>query len=243
MLIDSPRITVADRAVWEEQEIADAIGAQSKTLARKWSVCQEYVREFLSHGPAWAGVSWGKDSVVLAFLLMQVAPKTPLRYMRVEPVCNPDCLSVRDEFLRRYPTCDYDEAVVTLSCDDNGGLRTTGRLEEASKIIQKKLGPRRISGVRSEESAVRLMRTLWFGIHTANTSAPLSHLKTSEVFALLYRDQLPAHPAYAMCGGGRWPRQHLRVATLGGERGNQFGRAEWEQEYYGAELRRIACMR
>jgi len=50
---------------------------------------------------------------------------------------------------------------------------------------------------------------------------------------------LPVHPAYAMTAGGRWDRKHIRVASLGGQRGAQYGRREWEREYYGDVLRRL----
>lgn len=242
MLIQSQRLTRSDIATWNENEKADSESAKSDSLKKKWDACKSYALEFIGNGPAWAGVSWGKDSVVLAGLLMQVAPSTPLRWFRVEPICNPDCEKVRDAFLCMFPHCDYAESVIHCRVDKYG-VHASGTLEEASNRVQRHLGTRRISGVRSDESSVRLLRTLRFGINTENTSAPLAHLTTSDVFALLYKYQLPVHPAYAMTGGNRWPRQHLRVASLGGKRGNGHGREEWEREYYGQELRRIEVMR
>ena len=40
--------------------------------------------------------------------------------------------------------------------------------------------------------------------------------------------------------GGRFPRDRIRVASLSGRRGDGMGRAEWEREYYGDVLRRLA---
>ncbi|TXH99574.1 MAG: hypothetical protein E6Q76_19695 [Rhizobium sp.] len=63
--------------------------------------------------------------------------------------------------------------------------------------------------------------------------------RAADVFAYLAFHGLPVHPNYAMLGAGRWPREYLRTAPLGGKRGDQFGRAEWEREYYGDVLRRL----
>lgn len=54
-----------------------------------------------------------------------------------------------------------------------------------------------------------------------------------DVFAYLHKHDLPVHPAYAMTMGGFYDRRWLRVSSLGGLRGADRGRAEWEQQYYG----------
>ena len=63
----------------------------------------------------------------------------------------------------------------------------------------------------------------------------------ADVMAYLARFNLPVHPAYGMLGSGRYDRERIRVATLGGERGGGAGRREWESEYYGDVLNRIAA--
>ena len=62
-----------------------------------------------------------------------------------------------------------------------------------------------------------------------------------ETFGYLAAHDLPVHPAYAMLGGGRWERDRIRVASLGGRRGDGIGRAEWEREYYSDVLNRLAA--
>ena len=71
--------------------------------------------------------------------------------------------------------------------------------------------------------------------------APISAWRESDVFSYLAKNKLPVHPAYAMLGGGRWPRHRLRVAEIGDTHGTGGGRREWEQEYYGDVLRRLQC--
>lgn len=62
---------------------------------------------------------------------------------------------------------------------------------------------------------------------------PILHWPTWAVFAYLYDHDLPVHPSYAMTMGGRLDRERLRVDGLGGYRGRDMGRAEWERTYYG----------
>ena len=57
---------------------------------------------------------------------------------------------------------------------------------------------------------------------------PNGHWSARDVFAYLNAHDLPVHPAYAMTFGGALDRGRLRVGTIGGSRGTEFGRAEWE---------------
>jgi len=77
------------------------------------------------------------------------------------------------------------------------------------------------------------------GLDTGASFRPIGRWRQADVFSYLHHHHLPVHPAYAMLGGGRWPRRHIRVHSIGGERGTEHGRREWEQEYYGDVLRRI----
>lgn len=73
---------------------------------------------------------------------------------------------------------------------------------------------------------------------TAKTCRPIIDWPTEAVFAYLAHYRLPTHPNYGMLGGGRWDRGRLRVGgSVGGSDGDNFGRAEWEREYYGDLLR------
>jgi phosphoadenosine phosphosulfate reductase len=94
-------------------------------------------------------------------------------------------------------------------------------------------------GIRADESSGRRIRTLRWGLNSPNGSAPIAKWSTQDVFSYLAVNDLPVHPAYAMLGGGRWPRERLRVAEIGDSHGTGGGRREWEMEYYGDVLRRI----
>lgn len=100
-------------------------------------------------------------------------------------------------------------------------------------------------GVRAEESGKRTILARSGGIASKSTCRPLTWWRIQDVFGWLAAKELPAHPVYAMRGGGRWQRNEIRVASLGGKRGDGFGREQWEQEYYGDVLRRLdsrSCM-
>lgn len=240
MLINSGRHTASDLHVWAESVKADRAHARSSSLGRAWRRCEENVREFIAAGPCWCGVSWGKDSVVAAHLALSVDPTIPLRWIRVEPIKSPDCEAVKDAFLHLHPMANYQEVEVWCERDESG-WHATGTLERGVAAVESKLGGRTILGIRAEESPTRAMRVFGYGPNTQRRSAPLGSITQQDVFALMELHGLPVHPAYAMTGGGRWPRRHLRVSSLGGKRGEGHGRAEWEQEYYGDVLRRIGA--
>lgn len=240
MLIPSPKHTEADLELWRELEEADRVHAQA--IGRRVGESIAAIREFVSRGPCYAGVSWGKDSVVVADLIQRVTPHVPLCWVRVEPIKNPDCEAVRDAFLSRYPAATYHE-VEAWCTRDASGWHARGTLESGTEQLERLFGQRHILGIRGDESTVRGMRVGRWGLNAINASAPLGHWSAADVMAYLAAHNLPVHPAYAMMGGGRWPRQHLRVASLGGKRGEGHGRAEWEREYYGEALRRIEALK
>jgi hypothetical protein len=91
---------------------------------------------------------------------------------------------------------------------------------------------RHLSGVRADESGVRKIRMRRWGLSTDRTCCPLGWWSKQDAFGYAAAKNLPVHPNYAMLGGGRWPRENLRVDGLGGVRGRGIGRAEWEREYY-----------
>lgn len=219
-------------------ERADRAHSHSSGLRRKWDRALELAREFVAAGPCHCATSWGKDSVICATAVLTVSPTTPLCWIRVEPVKSPECEQVRDLFLQRFDQADYNEIEVVCPRDAEG-WHATGTLEAGAMRCQEMFGPRTILGIRAEESSHRELSIFRHGQNTDNKSRPCGLLTQSDVFALLSKFDLPIHPAYAMTGGGRWPRQHLRVASLGGHRGRGMGRYEWEQEYYSDELRRL----
>ena len=241
MLIRVSRQTPVDLALWAELEEADRLHGLRANLERKVEKALADIIHF-ARKPCYAGVSWGKDSVVLAHLCWRAMPvlmkPIPLVWVRVEPIANPDCRLVRDDFLERFYT-DYHE-FEQVCTHDSKGWHATGTLEAGFNLAAQTAGAaRHLSGVRGDESGDRMRRMRKWGTTTIRTCAPMGWWTTGDVYGYLALHDLPVHPAYAMMGGGRWPRERLRVASLGGRRGDGMGRAEWEYEYYGHVLNRL----
>lgn len=239
MLIDSPRITAADRRVWSALWRLDAVGARSQALARLEAKALKSIEAFLGDGKAYAGVSWGKDSVVLAHLLQRFAGGVVLWSVRGEPLTPHECDSVRDEFLAEHHAIPYSEEVVWCRKDEVG-WHATGTLEQGFAQVRRSSGTERyLSGVRSSESASRKRCMMRFGTATERTSRPLGHWTGADVFAYLRKYDLPTHPNYAMSMGGAIPRERLRVAWLTLRHGQGMGRREWELTYYRPQVEAI----
>lgn len=242
MLIRVPEHTERDLAIWAIRERTDEINAQRTKFRVRAREAVMAIRSFADAGPCYAGVSWGKDSVVLASLVVQLAreggPVVPLVWVRVEPRCNPHCALVRDAFLGSVAAHPYTE--IEEWCEDrDGGWYAEGTLERGFARAAATHGDRYVSGVRGEESGQRTARMRAHGVSTARTCAPIGWWSGDDVFAWLYERELPVHPAYAMSWGGRLDRDRIRVATLGGRRGDGWGRATWEWDYYGWRLDQI----
>lgn len=244
MLIHSPRFRAGDLDVWNAREGADSVHASSKAYARHVQRAKDAILSFVGRGPCYCGVSWGKDSVVVAHLITQVAPRVPLVWIRVEPIENPDCVRVRDAFRERFPDHPYDE--IAVQCPprqrDSAGWAiwdARGTLENGFSVAVERHGVRYVSGIRGAESGARKRRMMTHGEASRNTCAPIGWWTGADVFAHLHRHRLPVHPAYAMSMGGTLDRERLRVSSLGGGRGTGFGRRQWESTYYRDEVRAL----
>jgi phosphoadenosine phosphosulfate reductase len=240
MLITSKRHTMHDVALWADLHSADL-------LARLPSAepAMQAIRDFLQAGPCYASVSWGKDSLIICHLVALSGLPIPVVNLRIEPTRSPYCDDVRDAFLEKFPL-DYHEFPVTYhGCGEwfteAWNAESYKQWNAAWQSVNQRFGDRHISGVRSDESGVRKLRMRSHGPNTKHTSAPIGWWTNPQVFAWLAQHDLPVHPNYAMLGGGRWPRDKLRVAELGDTMGTERGRREWEMEYYGDVLRRIAA--
>lgn len=244
MLIPSPRHRPDDLRLWAELEAADLAWGNSMHLHRQVGRSVAAIRAFAAKGLAYCSVSWGKDSVALAGLLRESGVRVPLAWVKVEPIANPDCGAVRDALLASWPDRPpYHESVQWCRHDD-GGWHASGTLEAGFAEVAETVGTtRHFSGLRADESGGRKVSLRHRGLATANSCRPLGWWTVQDVFGYLASRRLPVHPAYAMLGGGRWPREHLRVASLGGTRGDQFGRGLWEADYYGDVLNRLAAGR
>lgn len=239
MLIASPRHTEIDLLHWSTLASYDA---------RRWSARHERLVErsakciqAFATAPCYLGVSWGKDSVVVADLVMRHAPHVPIVWMRWEPMANPDCAAVRDVFLARHPGAAYHEIVTRWVPADNavGWANPDDARDLGFRSAELRFGSRYISGVRADESRTRRMRCARWGETSPNTCAPLARWSALDVFAYLARHDLPIHPAYAMTFGGSLEREQIRVDCIGGVTGAGRGRQEWERAYYGPELRAL----
>lgn len=236
-LIASRRHTARDLdrwAYWQRLDKAEA----TRWTDRKMLKAMADIERFSAAGACYAGVSWGKDSTVLAHLVACLWHErnvvVPMVWVRVEPIANPDCVLVRDAFLARFPGLAYSEIEVWCR-QDSQGWHATGTLEAGFK----RAGTRHVSGVRGDESGSRKLRMMTYGISTPNTCAPIGWWKAQDIWSHLHTFDLPVHPAYACSMGGMIERDRLRVASLSGQRGTGHGRAEWEWRYYPDEMRKL----
>jgi len=227
-LIITPRHTDRDLAHWRTCEKVDALTAQRRApRLREMAARAGDVAAAFARGGGYAGVSWGKDSVVVASILAEHRTDLPLVWVRVDAWENPDCELVRDAFLARFDV-RYHEIRVAIGPNRHGGTLSLGFAEAAERF-----GARYISGVRADESAIRRASMGHHGITTKNTCRPIGKWSTADVFAYCALMDLPLHPAYGYTMGGIYDRMRLRTASLGGVRGAGHGRAEWERVYYG----------
>jgi len=232
MLIDSPRLSDADRAAWQQQAVLDRRMADrlQGRLERLADTARQVIADFAAAGPCYAGTSWGKDSTIVAHLVATspVADRVPLIWFRTvawrtDRVDNPDAPAVRDVFLTRFPHVRYAE--------DSGGPRE----------LEQRHGGRYISGVRAAESSTRRMAMRAHGVATDRTCRPIGHWTDTDVWAYLTLHDLPIHPAYAMTYGGMLDRSRLRVHRFGSQQGGYHGRLEWERCYYPDVWERLAA--
>lgn len=233
MLIESRRHRADDLDAWAVYVEQDRALAKLRVHKRRVEKAKEILGSFAAlHPECYVATSWGKDSVVVASLAQEVAPHLPLVWVRVEPISNPDCAAVRDAFLERYPSARYDEIESWCTQSSDGEWHATGTLERGFKEAAALHGDCYISGIRAAESGARKLRHMRWGHATERTCAPISDWPTPDVFAYLTSRGLPVHPAYACTMGGLYDRDRIRVASLGGKRGQGHGREEWENTYY-----------
>lgn len=240
MLITSPRLTSDDIKTWDSYTVQDIAHATTARYRFREEQARSALEAFLRMSKdCYVGVSWGKDSVVVAHMAAML--DLPLVWVRVRPIANPDCVLVRDAFMGMAPFgTKYEEIEVRCKRDEQArDWHASGTLEDGFKIAAEKYGDRHVSGIRGEESATRKLRSMRWGTTTKRTCAPLAFWTGADIFAYLARYDLPVHPAYAMNHRGLAPRDRIRVASLGGKRGTGMGRTDWEETYYGNALRAL----
>lgn len=239
-LISSSRLTAADLEVWERLERLDTgrsimLGAVMRAKAHR---AMTTIGEFIAGKRAYLGVSWGKDSVVVADLVLRVDPNFPLIHCRYPPLELPECDLVRNAFLCMWPRANYSETRSPCRLDEEG-WHATGTMEDGFAQASARYPDGYISGVRADESKARKLRQRIHGETTKRTCAPISTWSGDDVFTYLRLRNLPVHPVYAMSFGGMIPRERLRVAHLTLKHAEEFDRRGWERAYYRDVLEQI----
>ena len=238
MLISSHRHRSEDLRLWKEYEDADRIHGERIVQSGKVERSLDELASFAAKGACYAGTSWGKDSTVLCHLIALSGLAIPVYHFVVIGHDFPETDATRDAFLSRWPL-RYQEIFCHAIPGITGWDLKRTKIEAAKREIPSTMRTRWIHGLRLSESAVRKLFFRKFGLSSKNSCGPIGFWSVDDVYGYLAYHDLPIHPSYAMLGGGRWPRQHLRVSPVGGTMGDQFGRREWELEYYGDVLRRL----
>ena len=244
-LIRDTRHSPEDLRRWAQLERTASVNTDLKSFRNHVTRATTALVNFTGFGQCYCGVSWGKDSVVVADLVARTCPRIPLVWVRVSPVENPDCFRVRDEFLKLRQV-NYHEVIVDCP-RDKLGYNLRGTLEQGFEQAAKQFGIRHISGIRGDESANRARRMKHWGESSKTTCAPIGMFDGMDVFTYLLSRGLPVHPAYAFTLDGALDPIRIRVATIGcretdeerGRRGDGHGRHEWEQRYYRDHIREM----
>jgi phosphoadenosine phosphosulfate reductase len=196
----------------------------------------------LVRGVVYVGISWGKDSVVVAHLVHRLKLDVPAIFFPAGPVENPDCALVRDAFLARFDLDYREHEVSDLVWTVDGSEIVHDGAQAAFARTARAQGSRYASGVRGEESRARALRMRHWGESSPHTCAPIGFWTLADVYGYLAKHDLPIHPAYACTWGGRYPREAIRVSTIGGVMYGHHGRRQWEASYYPETLRTVREM-
>lgn len=245
VLIASERHTARDLALWREHEEADAIHFAHLTRTGKIERSIDAAKQWAKQGPCYASFSGGKDSLVLLGLLSEASllASIPVVWLQANPKVNPDAILAVDAAAERFGIAierrQYHSPWPGNITREKTEAVSSRNFLQACAVVDADYG-RRILGLRADESGVRKIRFRRWGLSSLNSCAPLGWWTIQDVYAYAAHHALPLCSVYAMFGGGRWERHTLRVDALCGANGDQFGRAEWEAEYYSDYLRRAA---
>ncbi|MDK8505547.1 phosphoadenosine phosphosulfate reductase family protein [Corynebacterium accolens] len=239
MLISSDRHTPQDLQAWESLERYDHRLYPAAEAKAEHAI--EVIRRFADTGDCYLSTSWGKDSTVLVDLAGRAGVNIPIVSLVIDGYELPGTTQVRDAMLSRHPHLDYHELVLPPQpnrwWDTTTVKRTKHDADIGWRLIEKRFGPRHITGIRAEESRIRTLVQHRFGDATERTARPIGTWAATDIFAYLAGHNLPVHPAYAMSHGGTLDRRWLRVHALGGVTGADKGRADWEESYFGDVIR------
>ena len=247
MLIEIDTLSRQDLEEWSHLERYDIALGESTPMARKTLEALELISRYVgTHPDTVCSASWGKDSIVVAHLTRIAAPEIPIMWV---PTIRSDGMSyeaeatyqVRDRFLSDYTGPYIEQAAIARNPkrgDPDYSPDQYDSPEYRSQDVLKENNTRPyISGVRAEESAMRAGSRRWHGLATKNTCRPIMDWKTTDIFAYIAENNLPAHPAYAATYGGKLDRRWLRVHPLRSKppaKSTIYGRdmEHWEDTYF-----------
>ena len=235
MLIPSNRHTPQDREAWARAERYDH--ALASSLGPKVKRALDTITSFREQGKCYASTSWGKDSTVLVDLIGRTGLDIPIVSLVIDGYEQPGTTQVRDMVLDRHPHLRYDELTLPPQPNRWWSSETVKRSKHDADIgwrmIAARYGPRRMTGIRAEESRIRTLVQDRWGDASKYAARPIGVWTAVDVYAYLASRELPVHPAYAMSHGGALDRRWIRVHALGGVSGADRGRSDWEEAYFG----------
>ena len=231
-----------DWQIWQSRAKTDEIWRQTNVHKRRVDAARVAFSRFVDGPRGYIGISWGKDSTAILALSLAIGCDWPLVHIKLEPVGNPDCDLLRDQWFARYPEIvdRYHEIVVRCQTKLSTNRYDTNAAYAAGfALARKKFGERRISGVRAEEASIRkmTMRRLGTGDEDDKSARPIGWWRSEDVYAHML--DYPLHPAYPCAMNGAYERGRVRVNNLWGLYAEEFGRREHELRYYRDAIRRI----
>lgn len=236
------RCSEHDWTIWQSRAKTDEVWRQTATHRRRVDQAREAFAAFVSGPSGYIGISWGKDSTAILALALEIKCDWPLVHIKLEPVGNPDCDMLRDQWFARYPEIAdrYYEIVVRCQTKQSTNRYDTNAAYAAGfALARKRFGERRVSGVRAEEAAIRkmTMRRLGQGDEDDKSARPIGWWRSEDVYAHML--DYPLHSAYPCAMNGAYERGRVRVNNLWGLYAEEFGRKEHEARYYRDAIRRI----
>lgn len=178
---------------------------------------------------SYLSMSFGKDSMVMAHLVLQMAPDIPVLYVNCGEFDEwPDTLRVKQEFLQRFP-CDFHElsgpSIIGFyrqagyayyqDHEETAEVRAIQRqygqsLEKAIVAKARELGcDGGFIGMRAEESANRRRLFRWRGgLYFADerqmwACCPLEKWTGRDIWAYIVKNDLPYNELYDLHPAGR----------------------------------------
>ena len=232
MLIKCSRHTEKDINMWESYCEFDILYFLINERKIKLKI-EAVLNEIYKFKADYISISWGKDSTVLAHLCKDLQLPFVCFRNRFE---NPYNDIVKNDFISKY-SINYIEYWSEITDKNYINEQVQFHTIKAYKKAQKDYGDKCILGIRQDESPSRTLSAIKFGISSKLKCRPLLRWSVNDIFAYLEKFELPVHPNYAMLGGGRYPRDKIRVGPL--SMGSQKGAELWEKEYYGDLLNRL----